>query len=95
LPLEDDALSARFIKKPYHDHDLRMTMTMIESNIWAAFRGIGVKYSVGDEAQRVSFDEITLRKSEGVTELWASDFRLAKLSPRCQICTFGQIKERE
>jgi hypothetical protein len=37
LPLDDDAGTARFIKKMYHDHDFLMTMTMIERNIWGAF----------------------------------------------------------
>jgi hypothetical protein len=35
-----------------------MTMTMIEPNIWGAFRGITVKYSVVDGVLRVSFDEM-------------------------------------
>jgi hypothetical protein len=48
LPLEDEAGSARFIRKVYHDHDFRMTMTMVVPNIWEAFRGIGVKYSAVD-----------------------------------------------
>jgi hypothetical protein len=69
LPLEDDAGSTRFIRKVYHDHDFRMTMTMIEPDIWGAFRGIGVKYSVVDGVRRVSFDEMTLCESEGLREL--------------------------
>jgi hypothetical protein len=44
LPLEDDAANARFIRKMYHD----FRMTMIDPNIWGAFRAIGVKYSVVD-----------------------------------------------
>jgi hypothetical protein len=43
-------------------------MTMIEPNIWGAFRSIGVKYSVVYGFQRVSFDEMTLRESEGFKE---------------------------
>jgi hypothetical protein len=91
LPLGDDAGSARFIRKMYHD----FRMTMIEPNIWGAFRGIGVKYSVVDRVQRVSFDEMILRESEGFKELWDIDFPLAKLSPRRQSCTFGWINEPE
>jgi hypothetical protein len=67
LPLEDDAGSTRFIRKVYHD--FRMTITMVEPNIWGAFRGIGVKYWVVDAFQRVSFDEMTLSESEGFKEL--------------------------
>jgi hypothetical protein len=66
LPLENDARTPRFIRKVYHD--FRMAMTMIEPNIWGAFRGIGVKYSVVYGVQRVSFDEMTLRESEGFKE---------------------------
>jgi hypothetical protein len=80
-PLEDDAGSVRFTKKMYHDHDFRMAMTMIEPNIWGAFRGIGVQYSVVDGVQRLSFDEMTLRESQGFEEVWEIDFPFTKLSP--------------
>jgi hypothetical protein len=93
LPLQDHAGSPRFINKMSHDHDFRMTMN--EPNIWGAFRGIGVKYSVVDGVQRVSFDEMTVRDSHGLKELWNIDFRLAKLSPRLQSCKFGWINEPE
>jgi hypothetical protein len=93
LPPEDDAGSPRFIWKVYHDHDVRMTM--IEPNIWGAFRGIRVKYSVVHGLQRVSFDEMTLRERKGLKELWDIDFRLRNLSPRRQSCTFDWIKEPE
>jgi hypothetical protein len=49
LPLEDNAGSTRFIGKLYHD----FRITRIEPNIWGAFRGIGVKYSVVSGFQRV------------------------------------------
>jgi hypothetical protein len=68
---------------------------MIEPNVWGAFRGIGVKYSVVDAVERASFDEMTLRETEGLRELWAIDFPLTKLSPRRQSCKFGQINEPE
>jgi hypothetical protein len=89
LPLEEDAGSARFIRKVYHD----FRMAMIEPNTWGAFRGIGVKYSVVDGVQRVSFDERTLCKSEDLKELWDIDLPLAKLSPGCEIYKFGQINK--
>jgi hypothetical protein len=84
LPLEDDAGRARFIRKVYHD--FRMTMMMIEPNIWGALRGIGFKYSVVYRAQRVSFDEMTLRKSEGFKELWDIDCPVGNLWPRRESC---------
>jgi hypothetical protein len=93
LPLEDDAGSARFIRKVDHDHEFRMTM--VEPNIWRAFRGIEVKYSEVYGFERVSFDEMTLRESEGLKELWNIDFPVGNLSPRCQSCKFDWINEPE
>jgi hypothetical protein len=49
----------------YHDHDFQMTIT--GPNLWGAFRGIGVKYSIVDGVQRASFDEMTVRENEGFT----------------------------
>jgi hypothetical protein len=91
LPLQDDAGSARFIRKGCQD----FRMTMIEPNIWGAFRGIGVKYSVVDGVPRVSFDEMTLRESDSFKELWDIDFPLGNMSPRRQSCKVGWIKEPE
>jgi hypothetical protein len=68
---------------------------MIEPNIWGAFRGIEVKYSVVDGVQRVSFDKMTLRESEAFKELWDIDVPLTKLSPRGQSRRFGRINELE
>jgi hypothetical protein len=70
-------------------------MTRIEPNIRGAFRGIGVKYSLADGVQRVSFDEMTLRESKGVEELRNIEFPLAKLSPRRHICKFRCMNEPE
>jgi hypothetical protein len=93
LPFEDDAGRPRFIRKVYHD--FRMMMMMMGPNIWAAFRGIGVKYSVVDGVERVSFDEMTLRENEAFKELWDIDFPVGNLSPRRQSCKFGWINEPE
>jgi hypothetical protein len=93
FPFEDDAGSARFIRKVYHDHDFRMTM--IESKIWGELRGSDVKYSVVDEVQRISSDEMTLSESEGLKELWDIDFPLGNLWPRRQSCKFARTNERE
>jgi hypothetical protein len=95
LPLEDDAGSVQFIKKVYHDHAFRMTMTIVKPNIWGAFRGIGVKDSDVHGVQRVSFDEMTLRESEGLKELWDIDFPVGNLSRRRQSCKFDWIDEPE
>jgi hypothetical protein len=97
LPLEDDAGSARFIRKVYHDQDMlmTMTMTMIEPNMWGAFRGIGVKYSVVDGVQRVSFDDRTLRESQGFKEAWDIHLPVGNASERRQSCKARWINEPE
>jgi hypothetical protein len=91
LPLEDDTGSVRFIRKVSHDFGI----TVVEPNIWGAFRGIGIKYSVVDAVQRVSFDKMTLRESEGLKELWDIDFPVGNLSPRRQSSKFGWTDEPE
>jgi hypothetical protein len=68
---------------------------MIKPNIWGAFRGIGVKYSVVHGLQRVSFDEMTLRERKGLKELWGINFPVGNLSPRRESCKFGWINEPE
>jgi hypothetical protein len=95
LPLEDDAGKSRFINKVYHDYDFRITMMIIEPNIWGAFRDIEVKYSVVYGVQPVSSDEIILRESEGFRELWDIDFSVGNLSPRRQSCKTRWINEPE
>jgi hypothetical protein len=95
LPVEDDGGSTRFIRNVDHDHDFRMTMTRIDPDIWGAFRGIQVKYSAVERVQRVSFDEMTLRESEGLKELWDIDLAMGNLSPRRQSCKTRWIKEPE
>jgi hypothetical protein len=95
LPLEENPGSTRFIRKVSHDDDFRITMRIVGSNVWGAFRGIRVNYSVVDGVQRVSFDEMTLRESEGSRELWDIDLLVGHLSPRWQSCKFGWINEPE
>jgi hypothetical protein len=72
-----------------------MAIMMVEPNIWGAFRGIGVKYSVVYGVQRVSIDEMTLRESDGFKELWDIDFLVGNLSPRSQSCNVGWMNETE
>jgi hypothetical protein len=91
LVREDDTGSTRLIRKVYHD----FRMTMVEPNIWGAFRGLGIKHSVVSGIRRVSFDEMALRESEGFTELQDTDFPVGNLSPRRQSCKFGWLDETE
>jgi hypothetical protein len=78
LPFDDDAGTAHFIKKVYHD----LRSTMPDANIWGAFRSIGLSYGLVDWVHRISFNDITLRESDGFRELWDIDF------PR-RICRAG------
>jgi hypothetical protein len=93
LALDDDAVSARFTRKVYRDHDFRMPM--VEPNTRGAFRGIRVKYSVVYGVQRVSLDETTLRESEALTEPLDINFPVGNLSPRRQSCKTRWINEPE
>jgi hypothetical protein len=91
LALEDDGGGARFMRKMYHD----LWVTMVEPNVWGAFRGIAVKYSVVDGVQHISLDEMALRESDGFREREDIDCPLTKLSPRRQSCKTGWINEPE
>jgi hypothetical protein len=62
---------------------------------WGAFRRIGLIYNIVDGIQRVSFDEIILRESGGLRELWDIDFPVENLSTRCQNVRFEWINRRE
>jgi hypothetical protein len=65
---------------PIHDEKYLLSMELqigqfrvllqdSDSDVWGAFRGIGVKYSVVDGVLPVSLDEMTLRESEVFKEL--------------------------
>jgi hypothetical protein len=60
-----------------------------------AFGGIGFRYNIVDEIQRVSFDEIILRESGSLRELWDIDFPVENLSTRRQNARFGWINRPE
>jgi hypothetical protein len=91
LRFGDDTGSARFIKKVYHD----FRSTTIHINKWGAFRGIGLIYNIADAVQRVSFNEIILRESNGFRELWVIDFPVQNLSIRRTNVKFGWINRPE
>jgi hypothetical protein len=44
-----------------------------------------------DAVQRLSFNEITLRESDGFRELWNMDFALENLSVRRRNARFGWV----
>jgi hypothetical protein len=91
LPLGEDVPSTNFIKKVYHD----FRATMIDDNIWGAFRGIGITYTTVALVQRVLFDEKKLRESDGFRELSDVDFPLGNLSARRRVSEFGWINRPE
>jgi hypothetical protein len=55
-------------------------LTLIDTNIWAAFREIGLSFDGIGDVQGVLFDEITLRESRGLQEPWMMDDPLENLS---------------
>lgn len=67
LPFADHPESARFIKRMYRD----FWSTRNDINRWMAFQCIGLlRYGIVVWVQRVSFDAIILRESDGCRELW-------------------------
>jgi hypothetical protein len=60
-----------------------------------AFRGIGLIYHIVDAVQRVSFNEIILRESNGFRELWDIDSPVENLSIRRRSAKFGWINRPE
>jgi hypothetical protein len=68
---------------------------MIDTNIWGAFRGIGLSFHDIDDVRRVLFEEINLRESRGFKELWMIDYPPDKLSLRRRNATFGWINKQD
>ena len=91
LPFNNENRTADFIFKTYKDFRL----TMIDTNIWGAFRGIGLSFHDIDDVRRVLFDEITLRESRGFKELWMIDYPPDKLSLRRRNAKFGWINKQD
>ena len=89
LPFEDERATVKFIMKVYHD----FKQTMVEPNIWGAFRAIGFGFGFDTESEpyRLLFDGEKLRQSAGFRELWSIDFPLDQLSSRRQNARFGWI----
>jgi hypothetical protein len=91
LPFEDEKETVTFIMKVYHD----FKQTMVESNIWRAFRAIGFEFDTEAEPYRLLFNEERLRQSEGFRELWSIDFPLDQLSSRRRNTRFGWINKQK
>lgn len=91
LPFDDDQGTANFLLRIYRT----FKQTMIEANIWAAFRQAGFEFDVGREPYRLRFDEEKLRSSPAFQEIWSLDFPLEKLSVRRQRARFGWINQLE
>jgi hypothetical protein len=93
LLFEDEKETVRFIMKAYHN----FKETMVESNIWRAFRVIGFEFDTEAEPYRLLLNEEKLRQSEGFRELWSFHFPLDQLSSRRQRqnARFGWINKQE
>jgi hypothetical protein len=72
LPFEDENEAVKFIMKLYRD----FKQTMVEPNIWGAFRVIGFEFEFYTEAEpyRLLFNKEKLRQSEGFRGLWSIAF---------------------
>jgi hypothetical protein len=91
LPFGDEKVTGKFIMKAYLD----FKQTIVESNIWVAFRAIGFEFDTEVEPYRLLFNEEKLRQNEGFRELWPLDFSLDQLSSRRQRqnARFGRTKK--
>jgi hypothetical protein len=87
LPLDDENKTADFIKRVYHN----FRQTMIDANIWGAFREIGLSFATVEEVQRVAFDAMKFRESPGFKELSAINFSPEDLPVRQRSGRFGWI----
>jgi hypothetical protein len=91
LPFETENSTADFIFKTYKDFRL----TMIDTNIWAAFRGSGVSFDDIGDVQGVLFDEIAVRESRGFRQLRMIDHPLENLLARRRNAKFDWINKPE
>jgi hypothetical protein len=95
LPFEDEKETVKFIMKV--DRDFKQTM--VEPNIWGAFRAIGFEFEFDTKAEphRLLFNEEKVRESVGSRELWSNDFPLDQPSSRRQRqnARFGWINKQE
>jgi hypothetical protein len=64
---------------------------MTDTDTLQAFQGIAVQYGMVGDVQRLSFNEITLRESEELRELWDTDLPLENLSVRRRNAGFEWI----
>jgi hypothetical protein len=91
LPFEDEKETVRLIMKVYHD----FKQTMVEPNIWDAFRVIEFEFDTEAEPYQLLFNEEKLRQSEGFRELWSIELSLDQLLSQRQNARFGWINVQE
>jgi hypothetical protein len=65
LTFEDEKETVQFRMKVCHN----FKQTMVESNLWGAFRAFGFEFDTEAEPYRLLFNEEKLRQSEGFREL--------------------------
>jgi hypothetical protein len=90
LPIQDDQGTTAFVLKTYR----AFKQTMVEANIWGAFRELGFEFDTSVEPYRLCFREEILRATPAFREIWALDFPLEKLSLRRQNTKFGWINRQ-
>jgi hypothetical protein len=72
---------------------LKMAKRLIPSNLWAAFRAIGINFDIESIPCHIVFHQEKLRESKGFIELWNLDHPLQSLTPRRQNSQFGWINK--
>jgi hypothetical protein len=70
LPIEEEKETVRFRMKVYRD----FKQTIVEPNIWKAFRASWFEFYTEAEPSRLLFNEEKFTQSEGFRELWWIDF---------------------
>jgi hypothetical protein len=97
LPFDDDNATVKVMIQVYHD----FTQTMVSSNVWRAFRAFGLEFEFESEFDTRSgpsgllFDEVKLRETAGLEELWSVDFPLEQRSGGRLAALFGWINKPE
>jgi hypothetical protein len=91
LPFDNDLGTAAFFFKSYRV----FKQTMVEANIWGAFREAGFEFDISVEPYPLLFHEEILRATAAFREIRSLDFPLAELSIRRRNARVGWINRPE
>jgi hypothetical protein len=91
LPFDNDEGTAAFVFKSYRV----FKETMVEVNIWGAFREAEFQFEISVEPYRLLLHAEILRATPAFREMWSLDVPLEKLSVRRRNARFGWINRPE